>query len=58
MQYRTRTVLVYEAPTGILVMWIMTPLINHQHTYSADTLHRGQSALCCKHRAKHSGWNA
>ena len=28
---------------------------NHQHTYSADTLHRGQSALCCKHRAKHSG---
>ena len=28
-------------------VWIMTPLINHQHIY------RGQSALCCKHHAKH-----
>ena len=31
---------------------------NNQHTYSADTPHRGQSALCCKHRAKHPGWGA
>ena len=31
---------------------------NYQHIYSADILHRGQSALCCKHRAKHPGWNA
>ena len=27
---------------------------NYQHTYSADTLHRGQSALCCKHDELHA----
>ena len=46
---------------------IMKPLILNTLTLtltltltqqSTDTLHRGQSVLCCKYRAKHSGWNA
>ena len=44
--------------TAVPVLPVDRDAFNNQHIYSTGTLHRGQSALCCKHRAKHSGWNA